>query len=188
MSPRSRGDRRQIMLPRVGKDLARALLIEPVELAPAQQEDAAQDERRAAIRVRLGVGKRQGAAPAPAEHDPPVDAEMLAQLLDVGDEIPGRVLPKLRERRALAAAALVVQHDAPLLRIEVAVVDGLDAAARAAVQEDERLAVRVAVLLVVDRVQLRDVQVARAVGLRLGKEIAEALRRRLSCRKATTYY
>ena len=124
MSPRSRdGDRREVVLPRVGKDLARPLLVEPEELAPAQQEDAAQHERLAAIRVRLGVGQRKGAAPAPAEDDPPVDAEVLAQLLDVRHEIPGRVLPELREGCALAAAALVVQHDAPLLRIEVAVVE-----------------------------------------------------------------
>jgi len=95
-----------------------------------------------------------------------------AQLLDVRHEIPGRVLPQLREGCALAAAALVVQHDAPLLRIKVAVVERFDAAARAAVQEDERLAARVAVLLEVDRVQLRDLQIPRAVRLRLGKEIA----------------
>ena len=179
MSPRSRdGDRREVVLPRVGKDLARPLLVEPEELAPAQEEDAAQHERLAAIRVRLGVGQRKRAAPAPAEHDPPVDAEVLAQLLDVRHEIPGRVLPELREGCALAAAALVVQHDAPLLRIEVAVVERFDAAARAAVQEDERLAARVAALLEVDRVQLRDLQIPRAVRLRLGKEIAQALRRR----------
>ena len=184
MSPRSRdGDRREVVLPRVGKDLARPLLVEPEELAPAEEEDAAQHERLAAIRVRFGVGQRQGAAPAAAEHDPPIDAEVLAQLLDVRDEIPGRVLPELREGRALAAAALVVQHDAPLLRIEVAVVDRVDAAARPAVQEDERLAARVAALLEVDRVQLRDLRDPRAVRLRLGKEIAQAFRRRFHAAK-----
>jgi hypothetical protein len=57
----------------------------------------------------------------------------------------------------------VVQHDAPLLRIKVAVVDRFDAAARAAVQEDEWRAARIAVLLEVDRVQLRDLQMPRAV-------------------------
>ena len=179
MSPRSRdGDRREVVLPCVGKDLARPLLVEPEDLAPAQEEDAAQHERLAAIRVRLGVGQRQGAAPAPAENDPPVDAKVLAQLLDVRHEIPGRVLPELREGRALAAATLVVQDDAPLLRIEVAMVERFDAAARAAVQEDERLAARIAVLLEMDRVQLRDLQIPRAVRLRLRKEIAQALRRR----------
>ena len=138
----------------------------PAQLAPAQQEDPAQHERRAPIRVGLGVGQRKGAAPAPAENDPPVDAEVLAELLDVRHEIPGGVLPELREGRALTAAALVVQHDAPFLRIKGTVVERFDAAARAAVQEDERLAARVAALLEVDRVQLRDLQISRAVRIR----------------------
>ena len=109
MLPRSARGSARGMLPRVGKDPARALLVEPEQLAPAQQEDAAQHERLAALGVRLGVGQRKGAAPAPAEHHPPVDAEVLAQLLDVPHEVPGRVLAKLREGCALAAAALVVQ-------------------------------------------------------------------------------
>src|SRR4029078_3253306 len=102
----------------------------------------------------------------------------LRQTLDVRDEIPGRIVAELREGRALAAAALVVQHDAPLLRIEVAMVERFDAAARTAVQEHERRAARIAVLLEMNRVQRRDVQMPRAVRLRLRKQIAQALGRR----------
>jgi hypothetical protein len=40
---------------------------------------------------------------------------------------------------ALAAAALVEEHDAPLARVEVAPVDGIDAAARTAVQKTSGL-------------------------------------------------
>src|SRR4026207_607386 len=74
VAPLAQGDRREIVLPRVGKDLTRPLLVEPEELAPSEEEDASQHERLAAIRVRLGVCQRKGAAPAPAENDPPVDA------------------------------------------------------------------------------------------------------------------
>src|SRR6185436_4087018 len=66
-----RRDRLEVGLPHVGEDLARAaLLVEPLELALAQEEDAAQRERLAARRVRLGVGERERAAPATAEDDP----------------------------------------------------------------------------------------------------------------------
>jgi hypothetical protein len=42
------------------------------------------------------------------------------------------------------------------------------------VQEDERLALRVAALLEVHAVQLRDRQLARAIGLDLGEELAQS--------------
>src|SRR5260221_353273 len=83
--------------------------------------------------------------------------------------------------------SLVVQHDAPDLRVEVAPVDRVDAAARAAVQEADRLALGVAALLVVDRVQLRDAQLALEVGLRLGEELVQlGLRSGLHAREAST--
>src|SRR5262245_44755321 len=122
----------------------------------------------------LGVGDRERAAPAPAEYDPALDPERLAQALDVRHEIPGRVLAQLGVRRALAAAALVEEHDAPLPRVEVAPVDRIDAAARTAVQEDERLSARVAALLVVQRVQPRHAQLAAGVRFDLGEELAWA--------------
>src|SRR6185436_18264735 len=95
VAPLARRDWREVLLPRLGKDLARPRLVKPEKLASAKQEDAAQHERLAAIRVSLGVGQRKGAAPAPAENDPSVYAEVLAQLLDVHHEIPGRVFPEL---------------------------------------------------------------------------------------------
>src|SRR5262249_37290984 len=60
------------------------------------------------------------------------------------------------------------------LRVEVAPVRRIDAAARSAVQERDRLSARVAALLVVQRVQLRDAQLALRVGLDLGEELAQA--------------
>ena len=86
----------------LGEQHARAVLIEPIELLAAQQEDAAQHELADRARMRLGVRERQRAAPRPAEHEPALDREVLAQALHVGDEVPGRVR---FERRVRAAAA-----------------------------------------------------------------------------------
>ena len=86
------GDRREVVLPRVGEEAARAVLVEPVDLALAQQEDAAQHQLGHALGVRLRVGERERAAPRAAEHLPALDAEVLAQPLDVGDEVPGGVV------------------------------------------------------------------------------------------------
>ena len=158
------GDRREVVLPRVrGRCAGAAVLVEPVELPAAQQEDAAQHELGHALRVRLGVGERERRAPRAAEHLPALDAEVLAQRLDVGDEVPGRVVVEARVRRALAAAALVEQHDAVARRIEEAAHLRVGPAARPAVQEHRRLAVRVAALLEVELVDVGDAQKARAV-------------------------
>jgi hypothetical protein len=60
---------------------------EPVDLALPAQEDAPQDETAAALGMRLAVGEREGAAPRAAEHEPPVDLEVLPQTLDIGDQV-----------------------------------------------------------------------------------------------------
>ncbi len=102
-----------------------------------------------------GVGDAEGAAPRAAEHLPAVDAEVLAQALDVGDEVPGGVVVERGERLALAAAALVEQDDAVARRVEEAPVLGVGAAAGPAVQEHHRLAGAVARLLEVEVVPPR---------------------------------
>ncbi len=69
---------------------------------------------------------------------------MLSERFDVGDEVIGGVS---REVRAVGdvgvdrPAALVEQHDPVGRGIEEAAVRGIGAAARTAVQEDDRLAV-----------------------------------------------
>ena len=140
-SPRSScGDRLDVLLPGVREEGARAPLVEPVDLPLADEEDPAQHQLGHALRVRLGVGERQRAAPRAAEDLPPLDAEVLAQRLDVGDQVPRRVVDERRVRRALAAAALVEEHDAVRRGIEEAPVARLGAEAGAAVQEDDGLA------------------------------------------------
>src|ERR1700687_3185894 len=84
---------------------------------------------------------------------------MSAQRLKVADQIPGAVLAQLSVRPTGAAAALVDQHDAIALRIEEAPHRRVGAAAGAAVQEYDRLTLRVAAFLVVQFMQLRDAQV-----------------------------
>src|SRR5260221_14625732 len=72
--------------PRLGKDRAEAVE-EPVDLALAAQEDPAQHERAAALRMVLRVGQSEGRAPRAAEHHPLVDGEVRAQPLEVGDQV-----------------------------------------------------------------------------------------------------
>ena len=112
MSPRSASrDRREEALPFVREHLRDAELIVPVELGLGQRVDAAHDQFADALGMRLGIGERQRRAPGAAEHQPFVEAAHLAQPLDVGDEMPGRVGLQRGMRRRLAAAALVEQDD-----------------------------------------------------------------------------
>src|SRR5688572_1027908 len=81
--------------------------------------------------------------------------------------MPGRVVVQGRVRPALAATPLIEEHDPIARRIEEAAPLGAGAATRPAVQEHHRLALRVAGLLVVDRVLLGDSKETRLVGLDL---------------------
>jgi hypothetical protein len=124
-----------------------------VQLARPEQEDAAQHQLAHHFRVTLRVGERQRAAPRAAEHLPAADREVLAQRLDVRDQVPRGVVDEAGVRRALAAAALIEQHDAMPRRIPEAAVHAARAATRPTMQKQHGLAVRVAVLLVVNLVQ-----------------------------------
>ncbi len=143
--------------------MARPFLIKPEELAPSEEEDPTQHDALAAVGVRLRVGEGERAAPAAAEHDPPVDPEMPSKLLRVFHEVPGRVLAKLGVRGALPAAALVEQDDPPLSRIEVAAMHRAHATSGASVEEHHRFAFRIAALLEVERVQRRDAKSPRSI-------------------------
>src|SRR5262249_32393535 len=166
-------DRREVVFPGVWENVARAFLIEPVDLELPAEEDAAQDQAQHALGVRHSVGEAEGAAPAAAEHDPAADAEILADLLDVADKVPGRVLAELRMRRALAGAALVEEYHAVMARVEEAPIGRREAAAGTAVQEHDRHALGIADLLDVDRVEVGDLEVLGAIGLDLRKKFSE---------------
>src|SRR6266540_3725047 len=156
--------------PGVGEQVARPFLVEPAELAPSQEKDPAEHDALAAVGMRLRVGEGERAAPAAAEHDPPVDPEMPAKLLRVLHQIPGRVLAKLGVRGALAAAALVEQDDPPLSRIEIATMHRAHATSGATVEEHHQLALRIAAFLEVERVQRRDAKPSRSIRFAGGEQ------------------
>ena len=104
--------------------------------------------------MRLRVGEAERRAPRAAEHQPALDAEVLAQLLHVRDQMPGRVVDQTGVRPAAPAAALIEQHDAIGVGIEEAAGAIVAAGAGAAVHEHRGLARRVAAFLVVDLVHV----------------------------------
>src|SRR5262249_16411635 len=129
-----------------------------------------------ALRILLGVRERQSRAPRAAEHEPALDLEVRAQALDVLDQVPGRVVHETRGRAALTAAALIEQDDTIAPGIEQSAHLDVRAAAGAAVQKDRRLAARIAALLEVDLVQIRDLEETYAVGFYGGIQAAQLLR------------
>ena len=138
---------------------------EPVDLGAAAQEDAAQDEAGATLRMALAVRQCQGRAPGAAKHQPLRDAQPSAQALDVLHQQLGRVVAAFAQGCRLAGAALVKQHDPVVRRIEELPVPGRQSGARAAMQEQHRDAQRIAALLPVQGVQVVHRQHAAAVRL-----------------------
>ena len=94
----------------------------PACLRVAQQPDAAEHEAPHAVGVRFGVVQRERAPPRAAEHQPPVDAQMPAQRLDVLDQDRRRVAVGLAQGRGAPGAALVEDDDAVGLGVEEAAV------------------------------------------------------------------
>src|SRR6185503_8761683 len=154
-----RRNRRDVPLPLVRKQQARAELIEPLELDLPQQKDAAQHELADGSRVRLCVRQRERAAPRPAEYEPALDGQVLPQALHVGHEMPGGVRLERGVRPAPSRAALIEHHDPVALGVEESPRVDVAAAARTAVDEERGLALAVARLLVIDLVAVADGEV-----------------------------
>jgi hypothetical protein len=139
-----------------------------------------QHHRRDALGVPLGVGQGQRHAPGVAPHQPPFDAEMRAQALEVADQVRRRVgrhgREGLRAGDAATGAPLVEQDDAVAVGVEVPAVAGRAARAGAAVQDDGRLALRVAADLPVEAVAVPDVQQALRVRLerRVKRQVSQS--------------
>ncbi len=113
----------------------------------------------------FGVGQPEHRSPRQPEDDPALDVEVLAQPLDVGDVVvhvdarPVHVL-LAGVRCAAPGRPLVEQHGVMPLCVEVAASPGSATTARAAVQVDDRGALRVADLLDVEDVAVADVELA----------------------------
>jgi len=172
------GDVGEVWLPGIRIEDRSSALVEPVDFLPAQQEDAAQDEFGDAFGMSLGIGEGQSGTPGPAEYLPVLNAQVLADFLNIGDEVPGGVGFERRVRRALAAAALVEIHDAVFLRVKEAARFGVGASARTAVQKNHRLARWVAAFLEVDLVDRRDPKSACVIGLNRRIEPGDGVLRR----------
>jgi hypothetical protein len=113
----------------------------------------------------LGVGKREHAAPRPAPDQPALDAELVPQQLDVGDqELRGVRAERCRRiagmRPAATTAALVEEDHAVGVGVEQAAMPGRASRPGAAVEHDHRPAARVAGLLPVDLLPIAGVQPA----------------------------
>src|SRR5262249_42605795 len=158
-----RRDGTEVVFERFGEDPAAAFLIEPFKLRAPEGENAAQHELGGALRVGLGVSERERCAPGPTEHLPALDAEMLAQLFDIGDEVQGGVLVDAGMRRRAAAATLVEQDDAIAFGIVIPPHYGGGTAPGSAMQHNGGLSARIAALLIIELVQSGNLEPARAV-------------------------
>ncbi len=152
------GDGRDVVLPRIGIERGRAALVEPVDLALAQEKNPAQHELGRDVRVLLRIRERERRAPRATKDLPPRNVEMGPQRFHVRDEIPRGVVVEARVRDAATAPALIEEDDAIRAGVEESALLWVAAAAGTAVDEDDGLAVRVAGLLVVNRVHRRDAQ------------------------------
>ncbi len=81
---------------------------------------------------------------------PALYTEVLADLLDIGDEVPGGVGFERCVGLALAAAALVEVHDTIFFGVEETALLWIGAAAGTAVQKNHRLAGGIAAFLEID--------------------------------------
>src|SRR5450631_4258634 len=161
-------------LPVVREELGGAVLIEPAYLGIPEQENTAQNDLADPLRIGLGVGKPKRAAPRPSEHQPALDAQMLAQAFDVGHEVPGGVLDQAGARAAAAAAPLIEYDDAVVLGIEELPGSPVGAGSRSAVQKNRRFAGGVAALFVIDLMQFGYPE--ETVTIRFNRRVESALR------------
>ena len=159
--PRRHGQGRKEALPGFRKELRGAEAIEPVDLARARAEHAAQHERLDTRAMQLRIAQRQRCAPRAPQHDPPArHAEVDAQGLDVIDQVLRRVGGKPVGRARTPAATLVEQHDVIARRVEQPSVICIAAAARPAMQEKRGPPRRVPAAFPVDLMAAADLKEA----------------------------
>ncbi len=113
--------------------------------------------------VRLRVPQAQCRAPGHAPHQPPLDAQVGTQPLQVGHEVGGRVdahvgVVGARAGQGPSGAALVEQDDPIGGGVEVPPEIGAGPAPRSPVQDQGWLAVRISAGLPVDAVAVADVE------------------------------
>jgi hypothetical protein len=117
----------------------------------------------------LRIGQRQRADPGAAGHQPALDAEMLAQGFDIGQQVGGGVGGEIgcritRRGCAAAALALVQQHDVVGGGIKIPAVSGAAARARPAMQHQRRFALRIAAAFPIQVVSIGGSEHAMGIG------------------------
>ncbi|MNJ37153.1 hypothetical protein D3C77_319620 [compost metagenome] len=160
-------NRCDVVLPVIGEQAAGASLVEPLDLLRAAQEDAAQDQAMHALGVGLGVGQGQGRAPGAAEQHPFFDAQVLADALQVFDQVPGGVVFQAGMGGRTATAALVEGDDAVQVGIEVAAALGIAASTRATMDEHHRQTFRRTALIDIQHMRCFHGQIVPGVGFDL---------------------
>src|SRR5262245_40021602 len=120
----------------------------------------------------FGIGDRKRRAPGAAEHHPAIEAEVAAQLLEVGDQMQRRIICDLAEGLRTTGAALVEDDDVIVVGIEEATMHRAGAGPRPAMEEYHRRALRIAALLVVNLVRSANRQIAGRKRLDLRIELA----------------
>ena len=113
---------------------------------------------RALTETEGGIGESQRRAPGAAKDLPALDPDHLAQALDIGDEVPGRVGLQAGMGRRAPASALVEDEDVVARRIEEPAMKRARAAAGPAMQKDDRLGALRAAALPIDPVTVSHVQ------------------------------
>lgn len=111
----------------------------------------------------LGVSKRERAAPRAPEDEPLIDAEMFAELFDILDQMPGRVVIERSVWDASPCTALLEKNYAISFGIEKASIVRHYASAWTTMQKHNRLPFRIPALLVVKFVSRGNSQVTTIV-------------------------
>ncbi|MNK85779.1 hypothetical protein D3C87_1056690 [compost metagenome] len=133
---------RDVVLPVIREQTAGTGLIEPFDFLRTAEKDPAQDQTVHTLRVGLCVSQRQGRPPRTAKQHPFIDAQVFADALKVGDQIPGGVVFQAGVRRGASATALVEGDNAIQVRIEIATALRVATGAGAAVDEHNRQTLR----------------------------------------------
>ena len=146
------------------------LVVEPVHVGGTGHGAGHQHHLRHPLRVALGVREPQRHAPRTAPDQPPVDAQVLAQPLDVTDQVLGGVGvqagAQVRDRRRAPPAAPLVELDETVrVRVERPPPPRRKTAPRPAVQRHGRLTVRIAADLPVHELPGPHVQHSRVIRL-----------------------
>lgn len=115
----------------------------------------------------MRISQGQGRTPGAAEHHPLFDAQVQADPLEVGDQVPGGVVFQAGVRGGAPATALVEGDDAVQVRIEVTATLGIAPGSRATVDEHHRQTFRGSALIDIQYMGFVDSQIVPGIGFDL---------------------